>query len=53
MGSRSNRGPERIVQWAAPHDDEQTWESAEDVAGAAVKVQAFEHSRGPLDADAM
>ena len=31
-----------LVRWAAPHDDEQTWESAEDVAGAAAKVQAFE-----------
>ena len=31
-----------LVWWAAPHDDEQTWESAEDVAGAAAKVQAFE-----------
>ena len=42
-----------LVRWAAPHDDEQTWESAEGAAGAAVKVQAFEHSRGQLDADAM
>ena len=42
-----------LVEWAAPHDDEQTWESAEGAAGAAVKVQAFDHSRGQLDADAM
>ena len=31
-----------LVRRAAPHDDEHTWESAEDVAGAAAKVQAFE-----------
>ena len=31
-----------LVRWASPHDDEQTWESAEDVAGATAKVQAFE-----------
>ena len=31
-----------LVRWAVPHDDEHTWESADDVAGAAARVQAFE-----------